>query len=102
MGLAEKIGFPSELVPLVFVKMFSSSAATGRGADIFKTHGRIPDRNDHFYYDRSCTETILYAEYFIFSGKGNEDEAYFKKARCLPHWQELLPAWFWPVYGFLI
>ncbi|MEG0566535.1 MAG: spore maturation protein, partial [Hungatella sp.] len=30
------IGFPSELLPLALVKMFSSSAATGLALDIFK------------------------------------------------------------------
>lgn len=32
----EKIGFPSELLPLAVVKMFSSSAATGLLLDIYK------------------------------------------------------------------
>jgi spore maturation protein B len=52
--------FPSELVPLVTVKLFSSSAATSLVLDIFKEHG--PDS----YLGRltsiimSCTETIFY------------------------------------------
>lgn len=39
IGMTSKIGFPSELVPLILIKMFSSSAATGLVLDIFKTHG---------------------------------------------------------------
>ena len=35
----EKIGFPSELLPLAVVKMFSSSAATGLLLDIYKEYG---------------------------------------------------------------
>ena len=35
----EKIGFPSELLPLAVVKMFSSSAATGLLLDIYKECG---------------------------------------------------------------
>lgn len=31
--------FPAELVPLAFIKMFSSSAATGLVLDIFKNYG---------------------------------------------------------------
>ena len=66
-GLAEKIGFPSELVPLVFVKMFSSSAATGLVLDIFKTHG--PDSRIGMITSimMSCTETIFYtmSVYFL-------------------------------------
>ena len=33
--LSERAGFPAELVPLAFIKMFSSSAATGLVLDIF-------------------------------------------------------------------
>jgi spore maturation protein SpmB len=36
---AEAVGFPAELVPLVVVKLFSSSAATGLVLDIFKEYG---------------------------------------------------------------
>jgi len=62
--------FPSELVPLVFIKMFSSSAATSLLLDIFKEHG--PDS----YLGRlasiimSSTETIFYtlAVYFMAAG----------------------------------
>ncbi len=62
--------FPSELVPLVLVKMFSSSAATGLLLDIFKEFG--PDS----YLGRlvsiilSSTETIFYtmSVYFIAAG----------------------------------
>lgn len=59
--------FPSELVPLVTIKMFSSSAATSLLLDIFKEYG--PDS----YVGRlasvimSCTETIFYtmSVYFV-------------------------------------
>ena len=37
--LTERVGIPADIVPLVLVKMFSSSAATGLVLDIFKTHG---------------------------------------------------------------
>lgn len=62
--------FPSELVPVALVKMFSSSAATSLVLDIFKQYG--PDS----YYGRivsvmmSCTETIFYtmSVYFMAAG----------------------------------
>ncbi|NLL00093.1 MAG: spore maturation protein [Clostridiales bacterium] len=62
--------FPSELLPVVLVKMFSSSAATGLLLDIFKEYG--PDS----YLGRlisiilSSTETIFYtmAVYFMAAG----------------------------------
>lgn len=61
------IHFPSELVPLVLVRTFSSSAATSLVLDVFKQYG--PDS----YIGRltsiimSCTETIFYtmAVYFM-------------------------------------
>ncbi len=62
--------FPSELVPLVTVKLFSSSAATSLVLDIFKEYG--PDS----YLGRltsiimSCTETVFYTMsiYFMTAG----------------------------------
>lgn len=65
--MSDKIGFPSELLPLVVVKTVSSSAATGLLLDIFGTYG--PDS----YLGRlssvilSCTETVFYtmAVYFM-------------------------------------
>ncbi len=66
-GVMGYIGFPSQLVPLTLVRMFSSSAATGLALDIFKEYG--PDS----YIGRvasimmSCTETIFYtmSVYFL-------------------------------------
>lgn len=68
--LTNLLHFPSELVPLVIIKMFSSSAATSLLLDIFKEHG--PDS----YLGRlasiimSSTETIFYtlAVYFMAAG----------------------------------
>lgn len=62
--------FPSQLVPLVTVKLFSSSAATSLLLDIFKEYG--PDS----YIGRlasiimSCTETVFYtmSVYFMTAG----------------------------------
>ena len=68
--VTDKLHFPSDAVPLVIIKMFSSSAATSLLLDIFKQHG--PDS----YIGRltsiimSCTETIFYtlAVYFMAAG----------------------------------
>ena len=66
-GVADRLGFSSELVPLMFVKMFSSSAATGLVLDIFKNHG--PDSLIGLTTSimMSCTETIFYtmSVYFL-------------------------------------
>lgn len=69
-GISDWIHFPSQLVPVAIVKMFSSSAATGLILDIFKEYG--PDS----YYGRitsimgSCTETIFYTMSIYFMSVG--------------------------------
>lgn len=65
--LSERVGFPAELVPLVFVKMFSSSAATGLVLDIFKNYGTDSLTGLITSIMMSCTETIFYtmSVYFL-------------------------------------
>lgn len=68
--LTDWLHFPSQLVPVAIIKMFSSSAATSLVLDIFKEYG--PDS----YLGRlvsvmmSSTETIFYtmAVYFMAAG----------------------------------
>lgn len=59
--------FPAELVPLVIVKMFSSSAATSLVIDIFKQYGPDSYLGTLTSVLMSCTETIFYtmAVYFM-------------------------------------
>ena len=54
------IGFPSQLVPLAIVRMFSSSAATGLVLDIFKEYGPDSRIGTIASIMMSCTETIFY------------------------------------------
>ena len=65
--LTSRIGLPGQLLPLLIVKMFSSSAATGLVLDIFKTDG--PDSYAGMLTSilMSCTETIFYtmSVYFL-------------------------------------
>ena len=65
--LSEKRGFPAELVPLAFIKMFSSSAATGLVLDIFKNYGTDSYIGLVTSIMMSCTETIFYtmSVYFL-------------------------------------
>ena len=65
--LSEKAGFPAELVPLAFIKMFSSSAATGLVLDIFKNYGTDSLIGLITSIMMSCTETIFYtmSVYFL-------------------------------------
>ena len=59
-SLTEKAGIGAEFVPLVFIKMFSSSAATGLVLDIFEQYG--PDSRTGLLTSvmMSCTETCFY------------------------------------------
>ncbi len=59
-SLTEKAGIGAEFVPLVFIKMLSSSAATGLVLDIFEQYG--PDSRTGLLTSvmMSCTETCFY------------------------------------------
>lgn len=63
----QRAGIPADIVPLIFIKMFSSSAATGLVLDIFKNFG--PDSYIGLVTSilMSCTETIFYtmSVYFL-------------------------------------
>jgi spore maturation protein B len=69
-NITEKVGIPADVVPLVLVKMFSSSAATGLLLDIFKTHGTDSYIGMLCSILMSCTETIFYTMslYFVTAG----------------------------------
>lgn len=68
--VAKVLLFPAELVPLVVVKLFSSSAATGLVLDIFKEYG--PDSYLGTVTSLICssTETVFYtmSVYFMAAG----------------------------------
>ncbi len=59
MVIPEQI-FPSELVPVAIIKMFSSSAATGLVLDIFREYGPDSMFGKIVSIMGSCTETIFY------------------------------------------
>ena len=58
--LLKGTGFPAELLPLVIVRLFSNSAATGLALDLFKAHG--PDSHQGLLASLflSSTETVFY------------------------------------------
>lgn len=57
---AQFLHFPKELVPLAIVRLFSSSAATGLGIDIFKEYGTDSYIGLVASIMMSCTETVFY------------------------------------------
>ena len=66
-SLTEKIGLPAQLMPLLVVKMCSSSAATGLVLDIFKNSGPDSYAGTLTSILMSCTETVFYtmSVYFL-------------------------------------
>lgn len=65
--IGDLVGFPSQLMPLTIVKMFSSSAATGLLLDIYKNFGTDSFIGKTASIMMSSTETIFYtmSVYFI-------------------------------------
>ena len=58
--ITEPVGLPSELVPVIIVRLFSSSAATGLCLDIFKKYGADSASGFMVSIIMSCTETVFY------------------------------------------
>ncbi len=65
--LTERIGLPAPIMPLLLIKMFSSSAATGLVLDIFKNFGTDSYTGTLTSILMSCTETVFYtmSVYFL-------------------------------------
>ena len=66
-SITEKVGLPAQLMPLLIVKLFSSSAATGLVLDIFKNSGPDSYAGTVTSILMSCTETVFYtmSVYFL-------------------------------------
>lgn len=59
-ALTKYVGFPAELVPLSFIRLFSASAANGLVFDIFKEYGPDSFLGMAASIMMSCTETVMY------------------------------------------
>ncbi len=79
--VASKLGLPTELVPLTFVKMLSSSAATGLLLDIYERFGPDSFIGRVASIQLSCTETIFYTVSVYFMATAVEGHAAVKKSR---------------------
>lgn len=68
--LADILKIPVAIVPVIFVRMISNSAATGLVLDIFKTHGPDSLIGNMVSIIMGCTETIFYtmSVYFMTAG----------------------------------
>lgn len=59
-GVAGLLKIPEPVIPVIIIKMFSSSAATGLVLDIFKEYGTDSLIGKMVSIMMSCTETIFY------------------------------------------
>lgn len=68
--LTQRIGIPAELIPLIIVRLFSSSAATGLSLDIFSRFGTDSYVGLMTSILMGCTETVFYtmSVYFMAAG----------------------------------
>ncbi len=68
--IAGWIGFPTALLPVALVRLFSSSAATGLVLDIFRQYGPDSELGMITSVMMSCTETVFYtmSVYFMTAG----------------------------------
>ena len=58
--LAEPVGIPAAVVPVMLIKLFSGSAATGLVLDVFRTYGPDSYIGTLVSILMSCTETCFY------------------------------------------
>ena len=58
--LVEPLGIPAPIVPLILLKLFSGSAATGMVLDLFRTYGPDSFIGTMASILMSCTETVFY------------------------------------------
>ena len=65
-ALLKNSGFPTEILPVLVVRLFSASAATGLTLDLFQKYGPDSDIGLLASIFMSCTETVFYtmAVYF--------------------------------------
>lgn len=59
-GVTDRLGLPSQMMPLIFIRMFSSSAATGLALDMFKQYGTDTYIGMLTSLLLCCTETVFY------------------------------------------
>ena len=84
--------FPTELLPLCIVKLFSSSGATGLLLDLYKEYGTDSYIGLAASLLLSSTETIFYTMSVYFMSVRIKKTRYTLAGALLEHWQELRQA----------
>ena len=70
----ERWGLGSEVVPLVFIKMFSSSAATGLVLDIPGIWSGFKNRYVYVHYDELHRDLLLYHECILYGVQSEKNQ----------------------------
>ncbi len=78
---AEFLHIPSELVPLITVRLFSSSAATGLALDLFEQFGVDSYLGKAASLLLCCTETVFYVMSVYFLATANRGKVQVTKTR---------------------
>ena len=78
---AEFIHIPAELVPLITVRLFSSSAATGLALDLFEQFGVDSLMGKTAALLLCCTETVFYVMSVYFLATANRGKKQVTKTR---------------------
>ena len=70
VGVLRALGLPSQIVPVLFVRLVSNSAATGLVLDLFKEYGTDSTVGLMASILMSSTETVLYCLSVYFGSAG--------------------------------
>lgn len=81
--IAGILSVPMDIVPLIIVRMFSASAATGLVLDIFKQYGPDSRIGTITSIMMSCTETIFYTMSVYFMAAGVKKTRYTLKGALI-------------------
>lgn len=81
--VVKQLGVPASVVPLFLIKMFSSSAATGLMADIFKNFGADSKEGYTAALFMCCSETIFYTISVYLAATKDEKHGAMSKTRWI-------------------
>lgn len=76
-------GFPTEVLPVLLVRLFSSSAATGLTLDLFREYGPDSEIGLLASIFMSCTETVFYTMSVYFTAVSIKNGRYTWKGAML-------------------
>lgn len=81
--LLKNSGFPTEILPVLVVRLFSASAATGLTLDLFQKYGPDSDIGLLASIFMSCTETVFYTMSVYFAAVSIKKGRYTRNGALL-------------------